>query len=89
MSDGEVQRQAPGVRIGEAERRRAIDRLRTSTGEGLIDLDEFAERVEHVLAATTDAELAPVLADLPSDRAAAPTPASPAESSRVPARLGP
>ncbi len=65
MSEGEVQQPPEGIRLGDADRRRAIDDLRRHTGDGLIDLEEFGERVEIVLAARTDVELSPALADLP------------------------
>jgi class 3 adenylate cyclase len=73
VSEGEAAPSPEGVRIGDGERQRAIDDLRRHTGDGLIDLEEFGDRVEIVLAARTDAELLPALADLPE---AAPLPAA-------------
>ena len=47
----------------------------------MIDLEEFGDRVEIVLAARTDVELSPALADLPDDRAgAAPEPTARAKA---------
>jgi class 3 adenylate cyclase len=83
VSEGEAASRPEGIRISDAERQRAIDDLRRHTGDGLIDLEEFGERVEIVLAARTDVELLPALADL---QEAAPVPAAqpvPAQETRT------
>jgi Domain of unknown function (DUF1707) len=58
---------APVVRASDAEREAAVARLQTAVGEGRLDLDEFGERVQAAHAATTTAELAQLLADLPPE----------------------
>ncbi|MBX3314567.1 MAG: DUF1707 domain-containing protein [Actinobacteria bacterium] len=56
----------PGeLRIGDRERQEVVDRLRLAVGSGHLTLDEFAERVDAALRATTASELRPVVADLP------------------------
>ena len=55
----------PVLRASDAEREAAVGRLQTAVGEGRLDLDEFAERVESAYAAGTTAELDALLADLP------------------------
>jgi Domain of unknown function (DUF1707) len=55
----------PVLRASDAERQAAVGRLQTAVGEGRLDLDEFAERVEAAYAAGTTAELDALLADLP------------------------
>jgi len=54
-----------GPRIGVAERERAMQILAHHVGTGRLSLTEFDERSAQAAAATTKAELAPVLADLP------------------------
>jgi Domain of unknown function (DUF1707)/Cell wall-active antibiotics response 4TMS YvqF len=51
---------------GDADRSKAIVTLRDATVEGRLTLDEFAGRVERAELARTDAELAEIVADLPS-----------------------
>ncbi len=53
------------VRIGDAEREQAAQRLNVHVGSGRIDLAEFEQRVDAVYGARTRGELATVLADLP------------------------
>ena len=55
----------PALRIGDAERERAADRLRRAAGEGRLTPEELEERLEAAFAARTEAELAPLMADLP------------------------
>jgi uncharacterized protein DUF1707 len=57
----------PAVRASDAEREAVVRRLHTAVGEGRIDLDEFSERVQSAYAATTTADLAQLLADLPAE----------------------
>lgn len=47
------------------DRQRALDQLRLHVGTGRLDLDEFEERVGAALAASSIAELAHALRDLP------------------------
>jgi hypothetical protein len=53
------------VRVTAAERESAQARLRHAVGEGALTLDEFSERIEQVLHATTRAQVEAVVADLP------------------------
>jgi hypothetical protein len=58
---------APAVRASDAEREAVAGRLRSAVAEGRIDLDEFGARVQAAYAATTTADLAQLLADLPPE----------------------
>jgi uncharacterized protein DUF1707/2TM domain-containing protein len=69
----------PALRIGDADRERVAERLRTAAGEGRLSPAELEERLEAAFAARTEAELRPLVADLP------PRP-SPAPRRRRPAR---
>jgi hypothetical protein len=53
------------VRIGTAERERALDDLTRHFSAGRLSMAEFDERSGHVAAATTRGELARIFADLP------------------------
>lgn len=53
------------VRVSDADRNQVIELLRSHTGEGLLTLDEFGERVALVFEASTRADLEAVLDDLP------------------------
>ena len=53
------------VRIGTAERERAMDLLSRQFAEGRLNPDEFSERSAAIAAAVTRADLDPVFADLP------------------------
>jgi Domain of unknown function (DUF1707) len=57
----------PTLRIGDAERERVAERLRTAAGEGRLAAEELEERLEAAFAARTEAELAPLVADLPAE----------------------
>jgi len=50
----------------DAERERVAERLRTAAGEGRLTPAELEERLERAFRARTDAELVPLVADLPS-----------------------
>jgi hypothetical protein len=63
----DVPGQEPVVRASDAEREAVVHWLQTAVGEGRIDLDEFGERVQAAYAATTTADLAGLLADLPAE----------------------
>lgn len=52
-------------RASDTEREHVIDLLQRAVGQGILDLDEFGERTDAVLAATGRAELNAVLRDLP------------------------
>jgi hypothetical protein len=56
---------ARNLRVSDAEREHVIELLQRATGTGLLDLDEFTQRVDTALAARTRAELNVVLLDLP------------------------
>jgi Domain of unknown function (DUF1707) len=58
----------PALRIGDADRERVAERLRTAAGEGRLSPEELEERLEAAFAARTEAELAPLVADLPPAR---------------------
>jgi Domain of unknown function (DUF1707) len=68
----------PGIRIGDADRERAAGRLHRALAEGRITVAELDERLTVVYAARYESDLAPPLADLPPDAAAAPVPVTPA-----------
>ena len=53
------------LRVSDAEREHVVGLLQRATGSGLLDLDEFTQRVDAALAARTRAELNVVLLDLP------------------------
>jgi uncharacterized protein DUF1707 len=53
------------LQASEAERDHVIDLLQRAVGQGMLDLDEFGQRTDAVLAAQTRAELNAVLLDLP------------------------
>ena len=69
--------QASAVRASDAERERAIDRLRDAGAEGRLTLEELADRVEAAATAVTRRELEELAADLPGPAA---SPAAPAPS---------
>ncbi|MEA2473599.1 MAG: hypothetical protein QOE06_1514 [Thermoleophilaceae bacterium] len=56
------------MRVSDAERDRAVDRLRDHAAAGRLDHEEFEERVGTALAATTVADLDALTSDLPSLR---------------------
>jgi hypothetical protein len=56
---------ADDKRASDAERDRVVSDLRAHAGEGRLSVDELDGRIASALAATTRAELAPLLADLP------------------------
>lgn len=53
------------LRISDADRERAVDRLNQAVAEGRLAIAEFEERLDAVLQARTASEIAPHLADLP------------------------
>ncbi|HEX6582616.1 MAG TPA: DUF1707 domain-containing protein [Thermoleophilaceae bacterium] len=54
----------------DADRDRAAERLRAATAEGRLTSEELEERLERAFSARTDAELEPLVADLPAPRRA-------------------
>ena len=59
----------PGIRISDADRERAAERLHRALSEGRITLSELEERLAVVYAARYEADLLPPFADLPGDDA--------------------
>lgn len=59
-----TQPHGPQLRIGHAERDRAVEVLRDAAGEGRLTLEELEQRIEVALAARTQGDLREVLADL-------------------------
>ncbi|WP_051515572.1 DUF1707 SHOCT-like domain-containing protein [Candidatus Blastococcus massiliensis] len=57
----------PAVRASDADREALVARLQKALGEGRLDLDEFGQRAGAAYAAVTTAELAALVADLPTD----------------------
>jgi hypothetical protein len=58
---------APAPRLAsDRDRERAVDCLRLGAGEGVLTLDEFADRVARVYEARTAGQLEHVVADLPA-----------------------
>jgi hypothetical protein len=57
-----------GVRLSDDERERAVGRLRQAAGDGVLSLDEVADRMADVYRAATVGELAVVVQDLPAPR---------------------
>lgn len=53
------------MRVSDAEREAAVERLKTASVEGRLTLGELAERAEAAYSATTRAELDLILSDLP------------------------
>jgi len=68
----------PGIRISDADRERAAERLHRALSEGRITVTELEERLSVVYAARYEADLLPPLADLPADPGASPRPVTPA-----------
>jgi len=58
----------PGLRASDAERERVAEALRRHHLDGRLDTEELQERLERAYAARTTGELAPLLADLPTER---------------------
>jgi Domain of unknown function (DUF1707) len=55
------------LRIADADRERVAERLRKAAGEGRLAPEELEERLEAAFAARTEAELAPLVGDLPTE----------------------
>ncbi len=63
--DRAARRLVDDLRASDAEREHVIDLLQRAVGQGMLDLPEFSERTDAVLAARTRSELNAVLLDLP------------------------
>jgi hypothetical protein len=63
----------PRLRASDDDRQRVVDALQQHAAAGRLTLDEYAERVDSVLAARTHADLGTVTSDLPMDGPAAPS----------------
>lgn len=57
---------APSLRLSDADREAAVSRLHQAGAEGRLDLGELEERVSAAYSARTQADLDPLLADLPA-----------------------
>lgn len=68
------------IRVGTAERERAIDELGEHFSEGRIDVAEYESRCGAAAAARTQAELAALFADLPVRESAKPLTPAPKDS---------
>jgi hypothetical protein len=55
------------LRVCDADRERVAERLRRAAGEGRLAPEELEERLEAAFAARTQADLAPLVADLPAE----------------------
>ncbi|MCO1657895.1 DUF1707 SHOCT-like domain-containing protein [Pseudonocardia humida] len=62
--------QPPGIRISDADRERAAERLHQALAEGRITVQELEERLSAVYAAKYEADLVPPLIDLPGGQIA-------------------
>jgi Domain of unknown function (DUF1707) len=69
MADDSQPDRPPGIRASDADRNAIVARLQRALGEGRLDPDEFSERAGAAYEAVTIAELAPLVADLPTDGA--------------------
>jgi hypothetical protein len=59
---------AAAIRVSDADRERAVERLRRAAGKGRLEPAELEERIEVAHGARTRGELRPLTADLPSER---------------------
>jgi hypothetical protein len=73
------------VLASDADRDEIAERLRAATADGRLTAEELEERLERAFTARTEAELAPLVADLPAAVAAPAAAATPAR----PRRRGP
>jgi hypothetical protein len=64
----------PTLRIADADRERVAERLRRAAGEGRLAPEELEERLEAAFGARTQADLAPLVADLPAEQPPRPRP---------------
>jgi hypothetical protein len=71
------------VRIGDAERDRAVSDLGDHFAAGRLTREEFDDRVDQAMAAKFDRDLQPLFADLPRPEPVSTRPAGPAPSPRA------
>jgi Flp pilus assembly protein TadB len=76
---------AASMRVGDAERAAAADRLARHFSHGRLDQDDLDDRLDRVMHATTAGDLTEVFADLPADE---PVPAAVAAGPPRPAAAG-
>ena len=91
MSEQPSPPESRGIRISDADRERAAERLHQALSEGRITLSELEERLAVVYAAKYEADLVPPLADLPGAEVLitpAAVPAVPADAPPVVLRAG-
>lgn len=65
------QEPAAGIRVSDAERDAAVERLSAATGDGRLTLEEFSQRMDLATAARVRGDLDRLVADLPADTATA------------------
>ncbi|MFL5865993.1 MAG: DUF1707 domain-containing protein [Thermoleophilaceae bacterium] len=56
------------IRVADADRERAVERLRRAAGEGRLEPEELEQRTEAALRSRTETELAKLVEDLPPER---------------------
>jgi hypothetical protein len=71
------------VRIGDAERDRAVSDLGDHFAAGRLTREEFDDRVDHAMAARFDRDLQPLFVDLPRTEPVPSRPAGPPQSLRT------
>jgi Domain of unknown function (DUF1707)/Cell wall-active antibiotics response 4TMS YvqF len=69
-----VTHETPAIRASDADRERAVERLRTHVVDGRLTLEELAERVDRAYAARTVDELEELTRDMPELDAPRPSP---------------
>jgi hypothetical protein len=65
------------TRASDSEREAIVGRLQAAGAEGRLTVEELAERIDSAYEAKTQAELEPLVADLPATTGPAPAPATP------------
>ena len=80
MSDATAGAEPP-TRATDADRDRVVERLQSALGAGALTFDEIEERLDAVYRARTQADLAPLVADLPV--AAPPVESTPTDRSAL------
>ena len=73
-----------GFRASDADRERAVERLKTAFVHGMLARDEFDQRIGLALSSRTHADLAALTADISADVAGTAQPARPARPRRNP-----
>jgi hypothetical protein len=75
------------LRASDADREQAAERLRAAAGEGRLTAEELEGRLERALTARTEADLEPLVSDLPAPPARRPPPRRARDSEHVRAYL--